>query len=260
MMLSGTSYKYITNATSALCGRGLTPPLPNSLYHQRRDYAALWSGSPRLAPLNRGWKPLPPGQELLLILRKPPAPKAAGSAAQSASGASTFLHPQQDPPGFPPDPHQKPRPHSPLSMLRLCAFAEQTSLPRTTQARLPFGAAQGPGPVKGEAAPAGPPWEIPPQMGATLHPLTLLLSPSQGGEENILARMLSWMNYKPIRNSRIARLTKESDSAHSLKEPPCAASRASLSNMARYPATASVRKSTRTRSRGVWAYCSCMGE
>jgi len=53
-------------------------------------------------------------------------PKAGWSAAQSASGASTFLGPQKGLPGFPPEPRRKVLPLSPLSMLRLCAFAEQT--------------------------------------------------------------------------------------------------------------------------------------
>jgi hypothetical protein len=39
------------------------------------------------------------------------------------------------PPSFPPQPRRKDRPPSPLSMPRLCAFAEQTSLPSTS--RLP---------------------------------------------------------------------------------------------------------------------------
>jgi hypothetical protein len=36
------------------------------------------------------------------------------------------------PPSFPPQPRSKARPRSPLSMRRLCAFAEQTSLPLLT--------------------------------------------------------------------------------------------------------------------------------
>ena len=75
----------------------------------------------------------PTGQEILLILPKPPAPEVGGSAAQSASGASTFLRRQEGPPGFPPQPRRKPRPRSPLSMPRLCVFAEQTSLPLLTR-------------------------------------------------------------------------------------------------------------------------------
>ena len=58
--------------------------------------------------------------------------QAGRSAAQSASGASTFLRSEKKPPGFPPHPRPKAGPRSPLSMLRLCAFAKQTSLPRTT--------------------------------------------------------------------------------------------------------------------------------
>jgi hypothetical protein len=54
------------------------------------------------------------------------APGAGWSAAQSASGASTFLRPPQGLPGFPLEPRRKARPLSPLSMPRLCAFAEQT--------------------------------------------------------------------------------------------------------------------------------------
>ena len=38
-------------------------------------------------------------------------------------------------------------------MTRLCAFVEQITLPRPIRSRLPFGAAQGPEPVEGEAAP-----------------------------------------------------------------------------------------------------------
>jgi len=55
-----------------------------------------------------------------------PAPQAGWSAAQSASGASTFLRRHKDPPGFPSRFRPKTRPASPLSMARLCAFAEQT--------------------------------------------------------------------------------------------------------------------------------------
>ena len=63
-----------------------------------------------------------------------PASTAGWSAAQSASGATTFLRSEKGPPGFPPRPRPKAGPRSPLSMLRLCALAEQTSLPRTTVA------------------------------------------------------------------------------------------------------------------------------
>ena len=62
------------------------------------------------------------------------APEAEWSAAQSASGASTFLRRQESSPGFPPPP----RPKGPTSLSTINgattpqrgAFAEQTSLPR----------------------------------------------------------------------------------------------------------------------------------
>jgi hypothetical protein len=46
------------------------------------------------------------------------APEAGSSAAQSASGASTFPRSQDGPPGFRPEPRRKARPPSPLSMPR----------------------------------------------------------------------------------------------------------------------------------------------
>jgi len=61
---------------------------------------------------------------------------AGWSAAQSACGATTFLWSEKGSPGFPPDPARKARPPSPLSMMRLCAFAEQTSLPQLPRSRL----------------------------------------------------------------------------------------------------------------------------
>jgi len=51
-------------------------------------------------------------------------PGQGWSAAQSASGASTFLGSEKGPRGFPPDSRPKARPRSPLSMPRLCAFAD----------------------------------------------------------------------------------------------------------------------------------------
>jgi len=62
-------------------------------------------------------------------------PRQGGSAAQSACGASTFLCSGQGLPGFPPPPHPKAGPPSPLSMMRLCVFAEQTSLPQPARSR-----------------------------------------------------------------------------------------------------------------------------
>ena len=52
------------------------------------------------------------------------APEAGGSMRQSASGASTYLRRQKGPPGFPLELSRKAWPPSPLSMPRLCAFAE----------------------------------------------------------------------------------------------------------------------------------------
>jgi hypothetical protein len=77
-------------------------------------------------------------------------PEAGWSAAQSASGATTFLRRQKNLPGFPLEPRRKARPHSPLSMPRLCAFAEQITLPHITHSRLAC-----PETGHGEAAPTG---------------------------------------------------------------------------------------------------------
>jgi hypothetical protein len=57
------------------------------------------------------------------------APEAGRSAAQSASGASTFLRPQKGLPGFPREPRRKARPLSLLSIPRLCVFADLSRTP-----------------------------------------------------------------------------------------------------------------------------------
>jgi hypothetical protein len=61
--------------------------------------------------------------------QSPRAPQAGTVCGAKHIGASTFRRWQAGPPGFPPQPRRKAGTHSLLSMLRLCRFAKQTSLP-----------------------------------------------------------------------------------------------------------------------------------
>jgi len=76
------------------------------------------------------------------------APQAGWSAAQSASGASTFLRPQKRLPRFPREPRRKARPQAPLSMTRprlgVAPLQSRPSLPQAVRSRPPFGATPDP--------------------------------------------------------------------------------------------------------------------
>ena len=73
-----------------------------------------------------------------IVIRKGPSTRTTEAGMVCGAkriGATTFLCRQEGTPSFPPRPRPKARPPSPLSMPRLCAFAEQTSVPHTTRHR-----------------------------------------------------------------------------------------------------------------------------
>jgi hypothetical protein len=108
----------------------------------RLGVAPLWSRPPcpttpsRLAcPAPAAGKPLPQGRPFSgglcppYIPAKPPAPEAGWSAEQSASGATTLSSRRGTPLELSTVPRRKAGPRLTLSMLRLCTFGEQTTLP-----------------------------------------------------------------------------------------------------------------------------------
>jgi hypothetical protein len=102
--------------------KSLKVPFFFSPHHARNAVARAPNWSSRRTPR-------PPGFQLCKTGRR----RGQGwSEAQSPSGASTFLGGQELPPSFPPRPRPKAWPRSPLSLTRLCAFAEQTALPLLT--------------------------------------------------------------------------------------------------------------------------------